>query len=136
MEDREQIELNLMTEFDNVFYSDGKGHLTKAPDVSEPYEWPTYYGDDEVTDEELFADIVSQGWTPLKGFSGQWGYNGPVMHVSEFIGVGCGMHCYILETEGYYVCVPVEALEKDPDTGEWEPGSMAAGWALLYREEK
>jgi hypothetical protein len=52
---------------------------------------------------------MSAGWTLLSGFTGQDGYNGPVMHASEYVGGGLERH--IRETPGYYVVLIVNALE-------------------------
>jgi hypothetical protein len=54
---------------------------------------PTLY------DDELDSDR----WELLDGYSGQYGYSGPVMHPSEFI--GGGMARDILATPGTYVAV-------------------------------
>lgn len=61
------------------------------------------------------------GWTLLTGFTGQYGYNGAVMHASEYIGVG--LERQILENPGYYVACVVNCDDDD------EP----AGWAIAYR---
>jgi hypothetical protein len=52
---------------------------------------------------------MSAGWTLLSGFTGQDGYNGPVMHAPEYVGGGLERH--IRETPGYYVVLIVNALE-------------------------
>jgi hypothetical protein len=62
----------------------------------------------------------------LDGFSGQYGYSGPIMHPSEFI--GGGMERHIRETPGLYVAVVVTDL--DVDDGDDD----AVGWAVAYRE--
>lgn len=65
-------------------------------------------------------------WELLQGFTGQYGYNGPIMHPSEFIGGGLAR--YILENPGLYVAVIIDGLMPDAD-GEPEP----VGWAVAYK---
>jgi len=70
-------------------------------------------------------------WSFVDGFSGQYGYRGPIMHVSEYLGGGMADH--VLETPGIYVVVVVEVLD-DPDWDYTNENPEPAGWALLYRE--
>jgi hypothetical protein len=65
-----------------------------------------------------------QGWVLLDGWTGQYGYTGPVMHPSEYIGGALEEH--IRRTPGTYVAIPVETA------GEDEP---PAGWAVAYRPD-
>jgi hypothetical protein len=52
----------------------------------------------------LYDDALdSDGWELLDGYSGQYGYGGPIMHPSEFI--GGGMARDILSEPGTYVAV-------------------------------
>lgn len=59
------------------------------------------------------ADITLDGvpykshpeWDALSGFTGQYGYNGPMMHPSEY--VSGGLARWITETPGTYVYVEV-----------------------------
>ena len=77
---------------------------------------------------------MSAGWTLLTGFTGQYGYNGPVMHPSEFIGGGLERH--IRETPGYYVALVVNALEDHCDycaECESQIADTPAGWAIAYK---
>lgn len=60
-------------------------------------------------------------WELLTGYTGQHGYNGPVMHPSEYI--GGRMARDILDTPGVYVAVVVYA-DDEPD------GPEPAGWAV------
>lgn len=98
---------------------------------------------------------MSAGWTLLQGYTGQHGYNGPVMHPSEFI--GGRMARDILSTPGYYVALVVNGtdphdwqvstftgtktcsrcglLPLDEDDMESECRSEEpAGWAVAYKE--
>jgi hypothetical protein len=72
-------------------------------------------------DRQLIEDAGAQGWTLLAGWTGQSGYNGPVMHPSEF--VGGQLEDHIRETPGLYVAVVIDTEDEKP-----------AGWAIAYRE--
>lgn len=65
---------------------------------------------------------TSPGWTLLNGFSGQYGYSGPLMHSSEQIAGGLERH--IRNTPGDYVAL-VNVDEDGEATGEW---------AIAFRE--
>lgn len=101
-----------------VTHEGGDVLVTPLPGQYVPESLP-----DDVSDEEL-SRIVSDvdGWTLLSGFTGQYGYRGPVMHASETIGGGLARH--ILSTPGDYAVATVD----DIDTGE------PSGWVVLYRE--
>lgn len=71
---------------------------------------------------ETFVGL--EGWRLLTGFTGQYGYAGPIMHPSEYIGGGLERH--ILENPGYHVAVVV--YDDSPD-------SEVVGWAVAYREK-
>src|SRR5690606_21753532 len=88
--------------------------VTTLPDVHAPESLP----DD---DAELIREARASGWEPLSGFTGQYGYRGPVLHPSERIGGGLARH--ILETPGDYAVATVD----DPETG------APSGWVVLYR---
>lgn len=75
---------------------------------------------EEADDEELAHQVRAQGWELLTGFTGQYGYNGPVLHPSEYIGGGLAAH--ILATPGQYAVATV-----DDDDGQ------AHGWVVMHR---
>lgn len=82
--------------------------------------------------------LDSPEWKLFDGHSGQYGYSGPIMHNSEFIGVGLGT--VILSEPGYYVTL-VSNYSTCPDC---EGGSEQVisdclfdhveGWAIAHRE--
>lgn len=77
------------------------------------------------------ADIdlsLGAGWSLLTGWTGQYGYRGPIMHASEYIGGGLAR--YILETPGYYCSVIVDGIPED--AGE-DVETESVGWAIAYR---
>lgn len=90
-----ELSLNDRMEFDHVVRVHSDETVT-----DEPGEFaPEFYPEGEYTDEAY----VSQGWELMRGYTGQYGYNGPCMHPSEFIGGGLARD--ILETPGVYVAV-------------------------------
>jgi len=133
--------LNSFMEFDHVIRVLPGGAVTHdTPGVYAPESLDMEVDGDgqsiHADDSDIKGQAKSAGWALLTGYTGQYSYNGPVMHPSEFIGGGLARH--ILETPGYYVALTVEAPCNDysaefcsEDTGcNCEP----AGWAVAYRE--
>jgi hypothetical protein len=88
---------------------------------------PEVYSATDQIGQFVGLDTRDGGWSLMEGYTGQYGYRGPVMHASEHI--GGRMAEDILATPGLYVAVVVNVLsdtEEDP-----EP----AGWAVAYRED-
>ena len=119
--------LDGLMEFGSVIRVLADGTVDGAP-TGLPYVPESLYLDVDAdgnatpgADAALEADLRG-GWELMTGYTGQYGYRGPVMHASEFI--GGGMADYILSTPGLYVSfiVDVEPLED----GDSEP----AGWAV------
>lgn len=98
--------LNDVMEFDHVIRVHEDGSISEPSDVFAP----------EMNDGEVY-----DGWELLTGFTGQYGYSGPMMHASEFVGGGLERH--IRETPGLYVALVDYSGEDEPD-----------GWAVAYRE--
>ena len=108
--------LNDLMEFDHPVYVNADGTVTDPP--CSLYA-PELFG---VDDSELQDQARAAGWAGLlTGYTGQYGYNGPVMHPSEY--VGGGLERYILANPGWYV---VTAVVDDAD--DLEP----YGWAVAY----
>lgn|ERR1039458_812135 len=90
--------------------------------------------DGSVTDapESLYAPAVfdseldDDSWTLLDGYSGQYGYAGPIMHESEYI--GGRLERDILARPGYYVVVASYSLDENPDGTDTD----IDGWAVAY----
>jgi len=99
--------LNNVMDFYHVIRVHADGTVTDSPESP--------YLDEAVRSVLVNADTwewedeinLPEGWTLLSGFTGQYSYNGPVMHVSEYIGGGLAR--YILETPGDYVALPMES---------------------------
>lgn len=105
--------LNDTMELDHVVQVHADGSVTDAPS--------TVYGP-----ETAYDDAVEGDWTLLSGFTGQYGYNGPTMHTSEYIGGGLERH--ILSHPGCYVAiVSCDSSEDDPD-------AAIAGWCVAFKE--
>lgn len=100
------VSLSDMMDFDCPVRVHPDGTVTRELDVQAP----------ELHDGEL--DTGGQPWTLLDGYSGQYGYSGPIMHPSEFI--GGGMARDILAEPGVYVALV------DYPTDDGEPD----GWAV------
>ena len=125
--------LNDIMEFDHIIRVNTDGPIDEDLDMSVG-DTGSYFDLNVGTDgTDLFE--MSEGWELLSGFTGQYGYNGPVMHASEFIGGGLERH--IVETPGYYVALVVEgrcdydgSTDCTPESGcDCEP----AGWATAYK---
>lgn len=69
----------------------------------------------------LDGELSDSAWSLLNGYSGQYGYSGPIMHPSEF--VGGRMADDILSAPGFYV-----VIADYPGDGE-EPD----GWAVAFK---
>lgn len=118
-----------MTDIDNEvdfgipFRIDAEGRVQKADDA--PYVEYTVY------DYGLGLGGIEwpSGWTPVTGFSGQYGYSGPVMHPSEVLGGDSPFERHVRSNPGMYVLVLVGDFP-DVDAPDPEP----YGWALLRKD--
>ncbi len=121
--------------FGHVVESDGKGTITDytGAEPSPEIAYVELDGDGRVA-SSVNLDGFGTDWRPLEGFSGQHGYNGPIMHPSEFI--DGGLADYILATPGLFVAVEVDGIESPTQPGEdlAEADSVAVGWAVLHQK--
>jgi hypothetical protein len=115
-------ELNSFVEFDAPFRVMPDGSVDNSlPNVYAPSVYGYGDADGQVTERETIDG--REDWEFVDGFSGQYGYSGPVMHPSEFL--GGGMARYVLETPGIYCVVGVYDMnDDDGDTALY-------GWALV-----
>lgn len=114
--------------------------LSEAMDFDHPVRVDT---DGTVTDEglenvhapELMDEtIYSDEWEFFStGYTGQYGYNGPILHNSEQI--GGGLERDILASPGVYVAVVAQWTAEE---GAGDDGSSTSieGWAVLKLIEK
>jgi hypothetical protein len=124
--------LNQVMEFDHVVEVHADGSVTDSEES--PYFELSYYLTDPETGLWEFQSSIPEGWELMTGYTGQYGYNGPCMHASEYI--GGRMARDILETPGLYVALIVESdcgyTEEhcnDEDGCQCEP----EGWAVAYK---
>ena len=127
--------LNTRIDFDSAFGVDSDGNIIDAPDA---------YSPDVEHCEVNGVDIQSDDWEAFSGgYTGQYGYSGPVMHASEFIGGRLAED--ILNTPGTYVICSVD-VNCDPDAPECYDGDKEdrmnigcycepAGWVVLKYTE-
>lgn len=114
--------VNKYAQFDAPFVMDGSTIAGRfwgdVPGVHAPSVYHDPDGD---------ITIEGDGWLAMTGLTGQYGYNGAVMHSSEFIGsrIAEAMSDLSDSTPQVFVVVVVES---DVD------GEEPAGWAILYQE--
>lgn len=138
--------LNSAVEFDSAFtigHTDDAGLTTieRADDVYAPEVY--LYTDKEhngVGEEEIDLKPWNEAtsWEAITGYSGQYSYSGPTMHVSEYLG-GTMARDVLADKGATYVIVSVECLpdwEVDQDNEEDVELEMTthnnpAGWMLL-----
>ncbi len=100
-------------------------------------------------DERAMVEYVEQqGWRIESGWTGQYGYAGPVMHASEYIGGAVMEH--ILSTPGLWCALPVDVESEECPNGSksyrlsdpcvictdgtgHDRESVSAGWAFMHR---
>lgn len=115
-------------EIDISFAIDENGNVVDTDDVvPEVY----YYGNEYDID-------ISDAWEPISGFSGQQGYDGPVMHASEVMS-GSDMEAYVREHPGTYAIVqPYDGNYDDTEEGtdEWydDENRWLDGWMLIRKQ--
>lgn len=97
-----------------------------AEDGSVTSAYPDVHGPESVWDEEC-----PDGWAFFSsGYTGQYGYRGPVMHSSEQL--SGRLLTDILATPGVYVVIPVEwSPTEDTEDGE----DTAEGWIVLRMDD-
>lgn len=117
------MDLNERMSFDHVIGVNESGELIPVSGVYAPLLSPLTDEDGHEiadTDPDLHHQAEMCGWQLLTGWSGQYGYAGPGMHASEYIGAELADR--ILSTPGYWVAVVPE-------------GENSAGtWYIAHRE--
>ena len=126
------MDLREIMEFDHVIRVHEDGSITHpdvyAPEVYMDATWDEH-GDAHTSDQDnrdMINHLKTQGWEVLTGWTGQYGYNGPIMHESEFIGGKLADH--IRETPGVYVRLAVEITPPDEDSE-----SESIGWIVARK---
>ena len=115
---RVMTELSAIMEFDHVVTVHPDGTVTDGPDgLHAP---SVYWADDG-------HHVDGAGWDLLTGYSGQYGYSGPIMHASEMI--GGRLAADVLAEPGTYAAVVCYVMNDDePDADD------VAGWAIARHE--
>jgi hypothetical protein len=101
-------------EFDHVITVHEDGSITDGP---QSLYAPTL--EDEELDDRRWSFFSA-------GYSGQYGYSGPIMHNSEYIGGRLADD--IIATPGIYAAVVAYWTNDDPDD---DAGSDSEGWAIV-----
>jgi hypothetical protein len=112
------MDLNDLKEVDHVIVVDFDGSVTDAPDGIYA---PT------LAEEHVWGDPHGPRWQLMGGYTGQYGYRGPIMHPSEFIGGRLARD--IMAQPGYYAAVTSHSCT---DGCESECLSEPDGWAVVY----
>jgi hypothetical protein len=111
--------LSNVMEFDHVIRVHGDGTVSDGIDTP----WAPEVTMTVADPRHPFVDSqhgLPVPWSLVNGYSGQYGYAGPIMHASEFI--GGRMADDILSTPGLYVAVTVTCVDDDD----------IAGWAVAH----
>ena len=109
-------ELQAIADFDHPFTVSDDGTLSDAHDVYAP---EVYHSETDDIEIDGIAGRRGETWEALYGYTGQYSYNGAVMHSSEFLGGGLADD--ILSTPGTYVVVVVECESVVTYPHEWSP---------------
>lgn len=115
--------LNDLMSFGHVVFSDGKGNVYGDHIHATEIVYQELDDDGQCIDDKIHC--LPEGWETLSGFTGQYSYNGPVMHPSEYI--GGGLERYIRENAGYYVALVVDGIGGPDD----EDNNI--GWAVAFK---
>lgn len=108
-------ELNTVAEFDRVFRVNPDGTVTFP--VESVHAPEVYHVDGQGHPHDV--EVHGADWQPLHGYTGQHGYNGAVMHASEYL--GGRMADDVLASAGVYVVTSVECLPNVRYPHEWSP---------------
>jgi hypothetical protein len=121
--------LNGLMQFDHVIQVRPDGTIDECPQSIWAPEVYCETADDEYRsvlnehEQAMIASVRSQGWELETGWTDQWGYNGALMHPSEF--VGGRLEDHIRETPGYWVA----CLVCFPDAEDYSDG-----WVIAFCE--
>lgn len=127
--------LNDQMYFDHVIRITEDGTVEDAPGEYAP-EVVVECADDDAgsitreAEAAMIAHVEAQGWELMTGYTGQYGYSGPIMHVSEY--VGGQMETDIRETPGLYVVVEPTGIYSSEEQEERDSGE-AIGWVVARK---
>jgi hypothetical protein len=126
--------LNDMMQIDHVVRVHSDGTVTDATGVYAPELTMDSADDYQILaehEQDYAAQAERQGWDLMRGYTGQYGYRGVIMHPSEYI--GGGLERDILARPGLYVAITVEMLPAGD--GDESESPEPAGWAVARRDE-
>ncbi len=106
-------------EFDFTYRINADGNITEARDEYSP----------EVSHDPGNDVCVESGWDVLTGFTGQYGYNGAVMHPSEQWGDWAVNALREQASDSDVVFCIVEVRDEDGGFPDGDP----IGWAVAYK---
>lgn len=122
-------------EFDQVFQITEGGVLDGPAGIYAPESVENDSEHDILVDGVPKRGLTSTGWQALEGYTGQYGYDGAVMHDSEFIGGHLANDMIEMsatyEAEGtplLWTKVLASYEEEGEDEIQYE------GWVILYRK--
>jgi hypothetical protein len=127
--------LNNLMHFDHVVRVLPDGDVVDAPNVFAPEVYVQCADDDcgsitKEAEEEMITSVEAQGWELMTGYTGQYGYRGPIMHVSEYVGGGLAED--ILARPGLYVVVEPQGMYATEEQEEAQSGE-AIGWVVARK---
>lgn len=96
------------------------GTVTRVSDVYTPEVVIDTDEDGQITAEHedgMVEYVRTQGWEMLSGYTSQYGYRGPIMHVSEYIGGDLARD--ILAEPGIYTTAEVTTADDDDQPTGW-----------------
>lgn len=97
-------------EFDHPFRIHADGSIEDV--------YPEFYPPNVYHDDESDVHIDGECWEAFStGYTGQFGYRGPVMHASEYI--GGRLEADMLASPGVYVITTVETHGEDDEPAGW-----------------
>jgi len=99
----------------HVILSHGDGTVSEPRGLHAPEVY-----DNTHTDGAEDVRVSGDGWTLLRGWTGQYNYRGPCMHPSEFIGGNLAQH--ILDNPGYYVATTIAGYDDE--------------WVIAFRDSE
>lgn len=129
--DEQREHLRTIMDFDHVVRIHEDGTVSEPRDEYAPEVWQDYdIDEDGYAHCRMEPVILDKDWTLLTGHTGQYGYNGAVMHPSEYI--GGGLADYILDNPGLYVSLIVElSFDEDEEVAEQD---TLVGWAIARKD--
>lgn len=125
--------LTFEPEFDHIYVIDGEGRIADRDDLLRS---TSIWAPEVINDPTEDVYISAEGWSVLKGHTGQHGYNGAVMHPSEQWGQWA-IDALAAEAGDGYVVFAVTEVRPDLDEQDNDDYSdeTPIGWAVVWQVE-